>query len=321
MKKFAIFILLGVMVCASPHTVAEQRVQSGLSTHRLESDGIARWFKSYVPSKRPVNGQLVILLHGGTGDMSQVMASPLGLDWQELSNQHGFILIAPNGMSDRGNARGTKQHWNDYRQPSGQTSQTDDVAFILKTIEWAVKTQGIDRRKVYVNGISNGGMMTFRLLQDAPDAFAGGGAYVANLPASTPPSRGAPTPIILIHGTDDPMMKWEGGNVGRRSKQDKVVSASQTVQHFVDRNSARAVPLRRIDLPDRFDDGCRLELSDYGRFGDGVTVRSITMHGGGHLAPSPRNDSNPKRLKRRLSGTPCRDASAAKMAWNFFQSF
>ena len=289
----------------------------------IDVNGSPRWLVAHRPPDLKAAAPLVLLLHGGTGNMNQVMQSAFGRDWTALADRHGFLLVAPNGTrAGTGDPRGRRQHWNDYRNPSGQqAADVDDVQFMLVVIDWAARTHGIDRKRVYVTGVSNGGMMVYRLLIDAPQAVAGGAAFIANLPVATPAvdNNSAPVPILIANGTNDPLMKWGGGTVGARGQQDEVLSAIATRDFWIERNrAARTVTASRM-LPDLApEDGCRLKVDDYAARENGAAVRFVMMEGGGHTAPT-RSSERRGRLIARLTGTQCRDADGAALAWEFFR--
>ena len=71
--------------------------------------------------------------------------------------------------------------------------------------------------RVYVAGASNGGMMALRLACERTGRLAAVAVVIANQPWPQV-ERCRPTvplPLILINGTDDPLMPWGGGPVGR----------------------------------------------------------------------------------------------------------
>src|SRR5947199_169312 len=73
-----------------------------------------------------------------------------------------------------------------------------------------------DPRQVYIAGISNGGMMTFRMLCEASELFAGAATVIANMPANVG-ARCAPRkplPVVMFNGTADPLVPYDGGGVG-----------------------------------------------------------------------------------------------------------
>ena len=159
--------------------------------------------------------------------------------WLDLSQEHGFLLLAPNGVGTGwfGIGKQTKgsANWNDLRDFG---SSEDDVGFLVKVIEWAVSERNVDPSRVYFTGASNGGMMTYRMLIERPDVVAAGAALIANLPGEeidfAPPT--SPTPIFLMNGSEDPLVPFEGGVVGRN--RGTVRSSTATRDYFVQVNAA-----------------------------------------------------------------------------------
>ncbi len=295
-------------------TSKEQSIQVGAGK---------RWFLVHRPAPLSPGAPVVILLHGGTGNMNQAFRDVFGQGLAQLSDQNGFLLLIPNGTNaNSGNPRGKRQHWNDHRNPSGQSAApVDDVKFILTLIEWAAETHGIDRSRVFVTGASNGGMMTYRLLIEAPEAFAGGAAFIANLPKATPAeaSEGQPVPLMIANGTDDPLMKWEGGLVGARGQQDVVLSAPATRDFWIARNRASGTPDTPRQLPDSApQDGCHIVVNDYPAEENGARIRFVVMEGGGHTIPSRAGGRKRSAFIERLTGTLCKDTDGADLAWQFF---
>ncbi|MBT8471139.1 MAG: alpha/beta fold hydrolase [Marinicaulis sp.] len=288
----------------------------------IEVDGVERWFLVERPEGLAENSPLVVLLHGGTQNMQKTLSQPAGKDWLRLAKDEGFLLIAPNGSNtSTGATKGRRLHWNDHREPAGaQSSKLDDVAFIRDVIEWAAVNHKIDRDRVYVAGGSNGGMMTFRLLIEAPEIFAAGASFIANLPHKTPtPVAAVPTPVMLINGTDDPLMRWDGGMVGARDQQDVVYSVDATRKWWLDHNNAYAEPTNVRVVPDRYKgDDCRISIARHAGADDGADVVIVTMEGGGHVVPSRSHPKRQRRFLKKFLGPACRDANGAALAWKFF---
>lgn len=284
MKSVSAFIaVVALAACAAPaaSSQAAPRASSAAAdpvTHTLEADGLTRPFLVHAPQDLKEKAPLVILLHGGGGSAQKVMQQGHGREWRALADQEGFLLIAPNGMGNRTRQpEGENQSWNDYRN-NRNDHNTDDVSFILELIDWAATTHNIDRARVYVTGASNGGMMTFRLLAEHAEVFAGGAAFIANLPAATPDAlrAGPPVPLLIMNGTEDRLMPWEGGDVGRRQKQDQVLSARATLEWWKARNATPTTATDIADLPNTEDDGCQLSVEKYG-----PTLWFVTMEGAG----------------------------------------
>jgi polyhydroxybutyrate depolymerase len=178
----------------------------------VQSGNVTRYFRYYVPSNLPKNAAVVILLHGGTQSMRKIFGANSGgtLAWQPLAETEKFLLVVPNGVSETGDTQGDRQNWNDCRPPvaSSRTRTTaDDVGFIRQLVTWASTQYGIDRRRVYATGASNGGLMSYRLGIELNDQIAAVAAFIANLPAASECRNAArPIPIMMSNGTADPLM-------------------------------------------------------------------------------------------------------------------
>ncbi len=225
----------------------------------------------------------------------------------------------PNGVNpDNGDPRGDNQNWNDLRQDVSRASSADDVGFVLALLDWAQATYATDRVRVYVTGASNGGMMTFRLLMEAPERFAAGAAFVAALPVAdnrlNRPSQ--PTPLMLANGTLDPLIIWNGGKIAGNRGETRSVAA--TVSWWVEANKAVAQAGDATQLPDRDPrDNCTIERREHAA-GPGVApVVAYTMRGGGHNLPSAQYAIPDTWLVRRFIGPVCRDVEGTELIWAF----
>ena len=216
----------------------------GWHVQSLDVDGARRWFRIYVPPRLAQNSPVILLLHGGPQSMRQIFRPNAGgtREWPALADQHNFLLLVPNGTNPRsGNTSGNRQSWNGLR-PDGTSDkpQANDVKFLSHLLDWAERTYPIDPRRVYATGVSNGGLMTYRLLLEIPDRIAAGAVFIAHLPTSSPimQTTSPPRPVMIVSGTRDPLMPWQGGSIADGRGQ--VYSAEQTVQWWVQHNKARA---------------------------------------------------------------------------------
>ncbi len=71
-----------------------------------------------------------------------------------------------------------------------------------------------DRRRIYITGLSNGGMMTHRLGIELSDKLAAIAPVIANIPARLANRRPArPLSVLITNGTADPIIPWGGGEM------------------------------------------------------------------------------------------------------------
>ena len=91
----------------------------------------------------------------------------------EAAAARGFTAVFPQGVN---------RQWNDGRE-DGHISSIDDVGFLRQLVDELISRGIADRARIYLAGISNGGMMTFRMLCEASELFAGAATIIANMPA------------------------------------------------------------------------------------------------------------------------------------------
>ena len=128
---------------------------------------------TFVPDDLPPSPALVVVLHGCT---QNAPGYDLGAGWSTLAERHGFVVVCP----QQSPANNPKSCFN-WFLPGDVTRGRGEVLSIRNMIERAILDHGIDRSRVFVNGLSAGGAMAAAMLATYPELFAGGG-IVAGLP-------------------------------------------------------------------------------------------------------------------------------------------
>ena len=128
---------------------------------------------TYVPSKLPAAPALVVALHGCTQTAN---AYDRGSGWSELADAHGFVVVCPE--QQRGNNPNACFNW--FLLSAVGRGQGEALS-IRQMVERAIHDHGIDRRRVFISGLSAGGAMASAMLAAYPEVFAGG-AIIAGLP-------------------------------------------------------------------------------------------------------------------------------------------
>ena len=139
-----------------------------------------------------------------------------------------LIAVYPTGTG----SAGVFLTWNAGGLPERMSrGKPDDVAFIRILVKTLVDEGIADPKRIYVTGPSNGGMMTLRLLCEAPELFAAAAPIIASLPVDTAskckPTR--PLPVLVINGTADPLVPYAGGGVGFAGRRGNVISTDETM--------------------------------------------------------------------------------------------
>lgn len=170
----------------------------------------ARPYEMIVPPSydAKVAAPLLIGLHGyGDGDDGAAFEKYFQL--APIAAANGALYTHPDGIIDKNGDR----TWNGTDACCDFTNVgTDDVAYLKTVVGDAVRKYNVDRRRIYVVGLSAGGVMAHRLACDAADVFAA----VLSVSGTTwkDASKCVPTgdiSIAEVHGEKDTTVKYGGG--------------------------------------------------------------------------------------------------------------
>ena len=173
------------------------------------SDGGLRWYRTYVPPTAAAEGPrpLVVCFHGGGGS-AQSAISTYGV--LEEAARHEWIAVFPEGTGVLGGPPlFALQTWNGGECcGSAQENEIDDVQFFADMLAKLGAEHPIDTRRVFLTGMSNGAIMTYRIGVERPELVTAI-APVAGSLETAPPE--APLPILAVHGLLDENVPFGGG--------------------------------------------------------------------------------------------------------------
>lgn len=283
-----------------------------VKTVKLKHGGYDRVYRLYVPSGLAEGRKypLIFLLHGG-GGTGKGMRRLTGHCFEHRADAEGGLVAYPDGFDE---------HWNDYRGAASRRAQReniDDVAFLKAVAAEISSRYPADPSRIYAAGMSNGAMMAHTLACRAADVFAAvaavSGAMPENLAAACEPSR--PVPVMLVNGTEDKLVHWEGGDVtgpfGRR-KLGRVLSAEKTRDFWLEKDRCDRSKAAESAKNESEKDGTALERQRYSACAGGSEVNFIKVTGGGHTWPG-----GAQYLPRFLIGRTT-DEMAGEEIWDFF---
>jgi polyhydroxybutyrate depolymerase len=175
---------------------------------RIRADAVERTYRVYRPRSELAAPGLVIVLHGSFGGGFQAEAMT-GFDAQ--ADRLGWIVVYPDGVADGWDAFGSGPAW-------GRHPGADDVAFVRALIERFEAGDGVDADRVYVTGMSRGGMMTYRLGCELSGTLAAIAPVSGNMATAAgsvdvPCNLTRPVSVLAIHGTADATIPMAGGKV------------------------------------------------------------------------------------------------------------
>lgn len=248
--------------------------------HSLDFGGLKRSYMLHMPANPPTGElPLVVVLHGGAGSAASA-AKMTGFDAQ--ADQSGFIVVYPDGTDKSRPLRAMMGKpgfltWNAGNCCGyAQEHRIDDVGFIRAVVADVQKQHAVDAKRIYATGISNGGMMSYRLACEASDLFAAIGpvAGIIEIPECKPTH---PVAVIDFQGTDDENVPLKGGigkkEVGRKEDRKPV---QDSIDFWVKADGCSVTV--KSEHPD-------IHLTNYGGCDDGTAVDYYVVQGGGHAWP------------------------------------
>ncbi len=187
-------------VAASPAEAATDGCgiarRAGTRVHRLRSGGLNRTYRLSVP--RGYTGStrvpLVMDLHGAG---SNAFEEQLLTSADDEAAQRGWIVATPDSSGPLWLGRGAGER---------------DVTFLRKVAQDVNRRLCIAPGRRFVMGMSNGAGMSTAMVCAVPGMFAAAGA-VTGLSVGTS-CLDSDTPLLAVHGTADPIVRYRGGPLG-----------------------------------------------------------------------------------------------------------
>ena len=142
--------------------------------------------------------RLVVDFHGAGSNMAQ---QDIYSGFDALADKKGFVVATPNGID------AAIRQWRFL-------GTHDDVKFAKAIVGDLAEDACVDAAHAYAAGISSGGAMTASLACQASDTFAGFGPVAADFYLPPLCAKARSRPIIIFHGTADPVVPYNGGQVG-----------------------------------------------------------------------------------------------------------
>ena len=201
----------------------------------------------------------------------------------------------PSGLKGRG-----PRIW----RADGDADQAKDVRFISELIDTISAAYNIDAARIYANGLSNGGGMSFVLSCTLSDRIAAvgmvGAAHLQSWRLCTDPR---PVPMISFHGTADSAAPYLGGKSWVAPR--PFPSIPRWTAAWARRNGCADIPVESVVAVDVV----RIEYPNCVGDADVVLYR---IEGGGHTWPG----GGP--LPEWFLGTTSHSVNATAEMWKFF---
>jgi polyhydroxybutyrate depolymerase len=237
-------------------------VAAGDHDGSASSDGRERTYVMHVPSGYSGNEPVALVFdfHGyGSSGAGQMGAS----GFRELSDQHGFIAVYPDGVGGSWHVNGC----------CGQAAEEslDEVAAVRAILDDVKAQVCVDPARIYASGISQGGGMAHHVGCLAADVFAAVAPVSSDL-RTEPCMPVRPISELSFRGTADGLSLYEGGPVGPAGMQYQSIGAQATLERWRMIDECSGAVESVLDVCETYAT-CKA--------GTEVTLCSIT--GGGHV--------------------------------------
>ena len=289
---------------------AQSAGEGDLRTRTVTADGRERSYQVYVPDgyEAGTPTPVVLVFHGGGGSADS-MRRLSGLS--EKAEEAGFIAVYP-----RGSGRANRfLSWNGggccgYAQRLG----VDDVSYVRALLDDVATAVTVDSNRVFATGISNGGIMAYRVAEELSGQIAAIAPVAATMGSDTADPE-HPVAVLHFHGTDDALLPFEGG-FGKRPGGGRgpveYVPVEQVLRAWRRANGCSGTSTVE-PLPDTADDGTRAVRKTWDECASGAPVVLVEIDGGGHTWPGRPSPGGPL-------GASTKDISANDMMWRFFEA-
>jgi polyhydroxybutyrate depolymerase len=208
----SVVLCVSLMGCHADPASAASPEGGGRTSHRIQVGGELRRYNLYVPSLsseahvRPL--PLMIVLHGGLGNAERIEATT-GMN--AIADREHFAVAYPQGTAAFGRGLSGMRTWNAGSCcGAAQRRNADDVGFVAALIDDVAAAHPIDRRRVYAVGMSNGGMLAYRLACELPERLAAVVAVSATLTVDGC-AGAAQVAVLHVHGDQDQNIPFAGG--------------------------------------------------------------------------------------------------------------
>jgi len=272
------------------------------STQTLTYDARRRSYLLHVPPSYDGHRRLPVVLafHGGGGSAeNQARVSGFG----DLADEQGFLVVYPNGTGRWFERAFT---WNGGGCCGyAQQQNVDDVGFVRALIGQLELEFSIDPHRIFATGLSNGGIMAYRLACEAADLIAAI-APVAGTQMAADCRPTEPVSVIHVHGTEDQHVPYDGGVGDDSLTRSNFASVPDTIAFWIlqDHCPSRSDPTQDADV---------VHLA-YAPCAGGTAVELYKIVGGGHAWPGSSGPAWPG------GDAPTESISATELIWEFFAS-
>ncbi len=313
------------------HSVAAQETKETITLENVDRSYVVHLPTGYDDKRHyPV----VILLHGmnqNSDDMERLTR------FNALADKDSIVAVYPSALHGRWNFGIQQLPQQEYRRgpyrrrgygypgryPGGgspppqrepgernRPQQADDIDFLNHMLDKLANKFAVDKSRIYVAGLSDGGFMTLKVGCDLADRVAAIGIVGAAMPKTMVCIPSRPLPAAMINGTDDPVVKYDGGK-GKNGRF-ATISAEDTVKQWAKYNHCAEKPTRS-KLSAHGKGSMETKVDTYSGCQQDAQVLLYSVKGGGNTWPGGEQYETEKTI-----GKTSEDLDANSTLWSFF---
>ncbi|MBS1916814.1 MAG: hypothetical protein JST87_11095 [Bacteroidetes bacterium] len=278
----------------------------------ISVDNRERQFLIHLPPSFKTKKSLPVIFafHGGGGEYKKTIRY---YNLTGLADENGYIVVYPNAINKAWSMHGVSSRVKNI------DNNVDDVKFISTLLDYLIANYKADNKHVFCTGISRGGIFSLFLAWQLSDRITAIAPVCASIPQaiSTMYSFKHPTPVLLINGTEDPLISYNGGagkfngrNEG--SETANMMPTEELISKIKQLNNCTSNAVV-TNLPDNDQhDGCT--ATSYYYSCNNASVELLKVIHGGHTWPGGF-----QYLPKMIIGKTCKDFNAEEKIFEFFK--
>jgi polyhydroxybutyrate depolymerase len=277
---------------------------------KYSHQGVERTAALHQPASASGHSAPLIIAVHGLGDTGSNFEKWVGFD--AVADREGFVVAYPDAIG------GSWSYGRPIIEPMPKVGDqtVDDVGFMRLLIDDLVARKIANPGKVYVTGVSRGGLLTYTMACLFADRIAAVATVITGMTDhQIEDCHRRPIPIMLIAGSADISQVYDGWiyNAGRQMSVVETLEYWRIVDGCTGQEGGKFLPHLNPDDPTRVGiivwTGCKNKAE----------VRFYKVVAGGHQVPMLVGAANPMREER--FGLRNRDIESAQEIWSFLKRF
>jgi polyhydroxybutyrate depolymerase len=277
--------------------------QNGVVQEKIHINDLQRTFLVHLPKgyDSQQHYPVVILLHGLNQDGAEMARLT---HFNDFADRDSIIAVYPNALGGRWTLGGGREpgpyRRGPYRRPGiwgpgypppprsepperrEAAPRNQDMQFLHRMLDRLATNYPVDTRRIYAVGLGEGGFMAIRMGCNMADRIAAISMVGAAMPRmqNCIPSR--PLPALLMNGTDDPVVPYDGGRY--KDGMMRLLSAEDSAKEWARLNHCSEKP-SESKLPALPGGGKDTKIYLFDACQENAQVALYSVKNGGHTWP------------------------------------